>query len=270
MHRLALGVEYDGTNYSGWQHQLGRAKSIQHEIEKALKAITNSDITVHAAGRTDAGVHASCQVIHFDIELERAEYEWISGINANLNRDIRVLWCKSVPISFDARRSALARRYIYLCYNSPTRPSLLNNNVGWYFKKLDEKLMNQAAQKWVGEHDFTSFRGAGCQSKSPKRNIMDIYIKRRGDLIIFDIIANAFLYHMVRNMVGSLVDIGARRVDLDWAEKILDMRDRRKAGPTAAASGLYLQQIIYPEEYSLPIGSRYPWFITWETKDELV
>lgn len=261
MNRIALGLEYDGSRFHGWQRQ-AEVSSVQASVEKALSAIAAHPITITTAGRTDAGVHASAQVVHFDSEASRAEKAWIYGCNALLPPEIRILWAKSVPAHFDARRSATLRRYRYILYNHPIRPSLLKGQVGWYYRKLNREAMEEACQYWLGEQDFSSFRAAGCQAKSPVRYLKEIRISSLAELFVIDVAANAFLHHMVRNMVGSLMMIGSGLKAPIWAKEILEARDRRSAGMTAPASGLYLVSVEYPLEFALPKESSLgPWFL---------
>lgn len=262
MPRLALGIEYAGNNYRGWQRQINHPElpSVQASIEQALSAVANHPVAVVCAGRTDAGVHAGGQVIHCDVDVERTMRAWVLGCNANLPSDIRVLWAKVVPVEFNARRLATARSYKYVLYNSSIRPSLLNEFVSWYYIPVDADKMHLAAQQWLGRHDFSSFRAAGCQSKSPTRELHSITIKRRGDMIFFDIMANAFLYHMVRNMVGTLLEIGSGRREAAWAKEVLLAKDRAKAGVTAPPQGLYLVGVSYPAHLQIPDNKSGLWF----------
>lgn len=264
--RIALGIEYCGKNYSGWQQQLQAVNSVQAEVEKALAQIANHPVSTICAGRTDTGVHASGQVIHCDVTAVRSEREWVFGCNRVLPDDIRVLWAKQVDEEFHARWSARHRYYKYIIYNDTIRPSLLSDFVAWHYYPLEVKLMDQAAQAWVGEHDFTSFRAAGCQSKSPVRSISKIRAERQGQMIILDVAGNAFLYHMVRNMVGVLLEIGAGKKPVSWAYEVLQAKDRRMAGVTAPAEGLYLTRIDYPQHMQIPCSSGNLWFL----KQELI
>lgn len=261
MQRIALGIEYAGTRYSGWQRQQApEVPSIQAELEKALSMVANHSVVTVCAGRTDSGVHASAQVVHIDVKTLRSERAWLCGANANLPRDIRVLWAKKVPSEFDARRSAVQRHYRYVVYNNLIRPSLLRDYVTWQYISLDAELMHLAAQNWLGTHDYSSFRAAGCQSRSPIRDISTISVQRSGDLVIFDILANAFLYHMVRNMVGSLFEIGSGKKPVSWAREVLLAKDRSKASVTAPPNGLYLVGVKYPGWLQIPEVSPSLWF----------
>lgn len=260
MYRLALGIEYDGTHYNGWQRQLGGVPSIQGKLEESLSVVANHPVSTVCAGRTDSGVHATCQIVHCDVSVKRSEREWVFGCNANLPDDIRVLWAKVVPASFDARFSAHQRRYRYFIYNHHIRPGLLEKQVTWHYRPLNVDDMNQAAQCWLGAHDFSSFRAAECQSRTPKREIYSISVKREGKLIVFDIIANAFLHHMIRNMVGVLLAIGHGKRAIAWAKEVLLAKDRKEGGVTAPPNGLYLVDVQYPSDFELPSTTVGPWF----------
>ncbi len=251
MTRIALGIEYDGSTFKGWQTQPGLC-TVQGELDRSLAHVANHPVQTTCAGRTDAGVHAVGQVVHFDTPMLRNPREWIFGTNHYLPRSIRVLWHQEVSEAFDARYSALSRRYRYLIYNHPLRPSLLRQGVGWYYRPLALEPMQVASRYWLGEHDFSSFRAAGCQSRSPVRSVYAIDLCREGDQIIVDITANAFLQHMVRNMVGVLMRIGAGFEPPSWAQAVLHAKDRRAAGLAAPASGLYLLAVHYPQHFGLP------------------
>lgn len=261
--RIALGIEYSGTNYSGWQSQLNDpgVVSVQSVLDKAISIVAAHPVVTTCAGRTDKGVHACGQVVHCDVEKERSAHAWVFGCNANLPNDIRVLWMQNVPDDFNARKSASARHYKYVIYNHKIRPCLLSDYVSWYYTPLDIDKMLLAGKAFIGEHDFSSVRGAGCQSKSPIREIKMLSIERRGDMVIVDIIANAFLYHMVRNIVGVLLEIGSGRRPVAWAANVLMARNRAKAGITAKPEGLYLAEVIYPESLNMPRTHKNLWFI---------
>lgn len=262
-HRIALGLEYDGSQFCGWQRQKA-GLSVQAVLEGALSEVADEPVSTRCAGRTDAGVHACEQVIHFDTMAVRSERAWVYGSNTILSRHergIRILWAKVVSDTFNARRSAIARRYRYIIYNHPIRPSLLRQFVTWEYEKLDVQLMLGASQYWLGEHDFSSFRGSRCQSLSPIRNIHSIKIVRLNDHIIVEIIANAFLHHMVRNMIGVLLKIGRGVEPPQWANMVLQKQDRKAAGVTAPPMGLYLVEVQYPEAFSLPKMPLGPWFL---------
>ncbi|RJG47698.1 tRNA pseudouridine(38-40) synthase TruA [Motilimonas pumila] len=249
--RVALGIEYDGANYYGWQKQL-EVDTVQARLEAALTLVANETIEVQCAGRTDAGVHATGQLVHFDTHATRNERAWTLGINANLPKDIAVTWAKQVDSEFHARFSATARRYRYIIYNAPLRSGILGGGLSHYFEPLDANKMHQAAQYLLGEQDFTSFRAAHCQSNTPFRNIHHVNVKRFGPYIVIDIKANAFLHHMVRNITGSLIEVGKGKQDIDWLKHLLTLKDRGQAAATAKANGLYLVDVDYPSEFNLP------------------
>lgn len=257
--RLAIGLEYDGYAYKGWQKQHD-LPTIQQKLEHALFKLTNHKVATICAGRTDAGVHAAAQVVHCDVMVARPEKAWVFGGNSYLPPDIRILWAKEVANTFDARRSAIARKYCYVIYNNRIRPSLFRHQISWYHNPLEAELMHMAAEYWLGEHDFSSFRAAECQSLSPIRLIKEVKVFRVGELIFFNIIANAFLHHMIRNMVGVLLEIGTKKHEPIWAKQVLMARDRRIAGVTALPFGLYLMGVQYPEEFALPTINEVPWF----------
>lgn len=258
--RIALGLEYDGSEFYGWQRQT-HFNSVQETLENALNQVACHRVHTVCAGRTDTGVHASIQVVHFDTTAIRSERAWIYGTNAALKPSVRILWAQSVPQNFHARRSAMSRRYRYIIYNHRLRPSLLRNYVSWYYRPLDEQKMFEAAQYWVGEHDFSSFRAAACQSHSPIRRVHTINITRLGDRVIIDVTANAFLHHMIRNMAGVLLAIGAGLAKVEWAQNVLEAKDRRQAGLTASPKGLYLVKVQYAEHFGLPQIPVGPWFL---------
>lgn len=259
MQRLAIGLEYDGHAYKGWQKQPSYP-TVQQNLENALFKLTSHPVTTVCAGRTDAGVHAIGQVVHCDVKLSRLEKTWVFGVNRYLPSDIRILWVKEIANTFDARRTALSRRYCYVIYNSRIRPSLFRHQISWYHVQLNSDLMHSAAQYWLGEHDFSSFRDSDCQSVSPFRLVKKVKVYRVGELIFFDIIANAFLHHMVRNMVGVLLEIGTKKHEPEWAREVLIARDRKAAGVTAKPNGLYLIGVQYPEEFALSTINNVPWF----------
>ncbi len=250
--RVVLGIEYDGSKYHGWQSQTHDSQTIQGKLELALSKIADQPLKVICAGRTDSGVHATEQIIHFDMVKYRKEQAWVQGTNSYLPRDIRVRWCRFVTPDFHARFSAITRRYIYLIDNRTVRSAMLHKQFTWEYRPLNAELMNQAAQHLVGEYDFTSFRASHCQALTPFRKIHHLNIKRVDDQIIIDIQANAFLYHMVRNIAGVLLEIGRGDKEPIWAKNILEKHDRTLAGMTASPHGLYLVKIQYPEHYKLP------------------
>ncbi|HVY53926.1 MAG TPA: tRNA pseudouridine(38-40) synthase TruA [Gammaproteobacteria bacterium] len=250
--RIALGIEYDGSHYHGWQAQKSVQKglpTVQGELQFALSKIADEPVQLHCAGRTDAGVHATGQVVHFDTEAKRHPDAWIWGTNSHLPKDIAVRWAKSVDYGFHARFSALSRRYRYIIYNNPIRPALLLSKVTWNYFPLNVEAMQNAAPFFLGEQNFNSFRSSECSSNSPMRNITELTISRRNDFVIIEIEANAFLHHMVRNIAGVLMRIGAGWEKPEWAQEVLLAQDRRKAAETAPPHGLYLINVRYPEPY---------------------
>ncbi len=251
--RIAAAIEYRGTCYSGWQRQKNDTiDSVQAAVETAFSHVANESIEVICAGRTDAGVHARGQVIHFDTQAERSEYAWQAGVNSALSRDIAVRWIKFVDNDFHARFSALSRRYEYIIYNHRTRPAIMADYVTHYYESLDIDAMIAASQFLIGEHDFSSFRGGDCQAKSPIRDIHGIEITQHGSFIKIDIRANAFLHHMVRNIVGTLLHIGSGKEQAIWMEEVLAAKDRKVAAMTAPSNGLYLMEVEYPTQFDLP------------------
>lgn len=253
--RIALGVEYDGYDFYGWQSQ-PQLKTIQGTLEDALSKIANEPIFLHCAGRTDAGVHATGQVIHFDTKAKRHLDAWVFGTNAQLPSTIGIRWARQVDYRFHARFKAVSRRYRYVIFNHPVRPALLGSRVSWHYYPLDIIRMRTAASYLIGEQDFSSFRSSKCNSNSPMRNIIDFNIERRGDYVIFEIEANAFLHHMVRNIAGVLMKIGAGFQEIDWMQKVIHARSRKAAAETAPAGGLYLIAVRYPEPYTFPLSDQ--------------
>lgn len=260
--RIALQVEYDGTVYSGWQKQHSPLlPTLQGEVEKVLSQIADQPITVTCAGRTDAGVHATCQVVHFDCNIDRGTDAWVKGSNSLLPGTIRVLWARTVTEEFHARFSATARRYNYVICQRKIAPAILVQRITHIRASLDVAAMNVAAGYLVGENDFSSFRAAGCQSQSPHRHVMQANVCRRGAFIILDIKANAFLQHMVRNIVGALLEIGRAKQSPDWIQTLLTAKDRTQAATTAAPDGLYLVEVSYPRHFNLPVTYALPSFL---------
>ncbi|WP_394201018.1 tRNA pseudouridine(38-40) synthase TruA [Shewanella waksmanii] len=249
--RVALGIEYDGSGYFGWQRQ-AEVDSVQQQLEQALSFVANEPIAVQCAGRTDAGVHATGQVVHFETNAVRKLSAWTLGVNVNLPDNIAVRWATEVDDDFHARFSATARRYRYMIYNHQLRPGILRSGVSHYPGDIDEKLMHQAAQSLLGEQDFTSFRAIQCQSNTPFRCVHEVNVTRQGMYICVDIKANAFLHHMVRNIVGSLLEVGYGRQPVTWIADLLALKDRTQAAATAKPNGLYLVDVTYPEQYQLP------------------
>ncbi len=249
--RLALGIEYDGTDFSGWQ-RLSHGRSVQGEVEAALSFVADHPVEVTCAGRTDAGVHARCQVVHFDTDAQRSERAWTLGANSRLARDVAVLWTRPVADDFHARFGARARRYRYTILNRPVRAALAARFVTWERMPLDVDAMRDAAQALIGENDFSAFRTAQCQANSPMRDVREIAIARHGDEVAIEIEANAFLHHMVRNIVGSLLPVGRGERPAEWLGELLRGRDRSVAGPTAPSSGLAFLAPRYPAQWNLP------------------
>ena len=254
--RVVLGIEYDGTAYAGWQWQTGRT-TVQGELEKALSKIANQAITVNCAGRTDAGVHAFEQVVHFDSPVERDLQAWLMGGNSYLPDDIRIIWVQPAVADFHARYSAIARCYRYVILNRPMKSALLKTQATWCYQPLDAEKMHQAAQLLLGEHDFSSFRAQGCQSVSPNRIMHFIEVYRQDQLVMIDICANAFLHHMVRNITGVLMEIGMGKQPISWISELLAIKDRAQAAATAPPYGLHLLAVFYPEQYGI---SKHPLF----------
>ncbi|MEQ1835801.1 MAG: tRNA pseudouridine(38-40) synthase TruA [Candidatus Nitrotoga sp.] len=249
--RIALGVEYDGSQYFGWQSQAG-GHTVQDALQAALSGIANELITIVAAGRTDTGVHAQEQVVHFNTNVARPLTAWVRGVNALLPNSIAVLWAHTVSEEFHARFSAQARSYRYLLINRSVRNAMQHGKAGWFHTPLNVEKMCEAAQYLLGEHDFSALRAAECQAKSPIKNLAQLDIQKQGDTIIFDLSANAFLHHMVRNIVGCLVYIGKGKHPPQWMREVLEGRERSLAAPTFAPDGLYLRRITYDAKWELP------------------
>ncbi len=242
--KIALGIEYDGTAYHGWQYQQNLS-TIQGAVDAAVSKVANEQIVTVCAGRTDAGVHAFGQVVHFDTNANRYNHAWILGCNSNLPADIRVIWARQVDENFHARYSAISRHYRYVIYNNAIAPALLRNRAMWCKYQLDEKLMAEAGSYLIGGHDFSSFRGSGCQSKSAMRKVTFLEVTRGAGMVNIDIKANAFLLHMVRNIVGSLIKVGTGERPPIWVREVLLARDRKLASITAPSCGLYLVGVDY-------------------------
>lgn len=253
MRRIALGIEYNGHGYFGWQSQKD-VVSIQSTLQEALSKVANESILLFCAGRTDANVHATGQVVHFDTNAKRHIDAWIFGTNSFLPPSIVVRWARQVDYHFHARFTAIARRYRYVMFNNPIRPAILNTRAAWHYYPLDVSRMQEAGKNLIGEHDFSSFRASQCNSKSPMRRVIEFNVSRKGDYVVFDIEANAFLHHMVRNIVGSLTKIGAGFKEPEWLQEVLAAKSRRVAAETAPAEGLYLTQVRYPEPYIFPLS----------------
>ncbi len=249
--RIALGVEYDGTDFHGWQRQRN-CRTVQGCVEEALARVADHGLATVCAGRTDTGVHAIEQVIHFDTTAVRDENAWIRGGNANLPADIRIQWSRAVDESFHARYSARRRHYRYVILNRPSSSAMLRNRTCWVHAELDEVRMREATGYLLGEHDFTSFRAAACQAKHPVRTIYTLDVRRRGDFVYIDVEANAFLHHMVRCIAGVLLATGRREASPAWVKQVLEARDRAAGGITAPAEGLYLVAVRYPGHFAIP------------------
>lgn len=251
--RIALGIEYDGASFFGWQLQPGK-RTIQACLEDALSRVADEGVSVQCAGRTDTGVHATGQVAHFDTQAERDERSWILGANSHLPPDISVRWARAVRADFDARYSALRRTYCYLILNRMTRPALLCHRVYWECRPLDAAAMHEAGSALLGEHDFSAFRGAGCQAKTAVRTIERLEVSRDADLLRLEVTANAFLLHMVRNIAGTLLAVGLGQQPIDWVRAVLHGRDRARGGITASGGGLYLLAVEYPPQFGIPVS----------------
>jgi tRNA pseudouridine38-40 synthase len=249
--RLALGISYNGQAYEGWQSQPS-GRTVQDRLEHALGEFAAQPVSTVCAGRTDAGVHGLMQVVHFDTPLEREEFSWVRGTNRFLPPDIAVQWARPVPDAFHSRACATARRYAYLVLESPVRPSMDAGRVGWVFRPLDEAAMNAGAAMLLGEHDFTSFRASACQAKSPVKTMRRIEIRRRGAYWRFDFEADAFLHHMIRNIMGCLLAVGQGHQPPRWMADVLAARDRDAAAPTFSPDGLYFLGPVYGPEWNLP------------------
>ena len=244
--RIAIGIEYDGTAYNGWQRQQSGV-GVQERLEAALSTVADEDIEVTCAGRTDSGVHASGQVGHYDTTSERSERGWLLGANSNLPDDINLRWVQRVDDDFHARYSALSRTYRYLILNRLVRSALYRHRAWWLHQPLDHARMHEAAQALTGEHDFSAFRAAGCQASSPNRELQSIAVTRDGDWVTLEVTANAFLQHMVRNITGTLAEIGTGERQLGWAAEVLESRDRKAGGVAAPPHGLTLVRVSYPD-----------------------
>ncbi len=251
--RLAAGVEYDGSGFFGWQRQR-QTPTVQASLEAALAKVANHALTVHCAGRTDTGVHAFCQVIHFDTSAVRSERSWILGTNSQLVPGVSVIWVKQVADDFHARFSARRRSYRYRILNRWIRPAIERGRVAWVRYPLDAERMHAAAQALLGEHDFSSFRAVGCQARSPVRTVYAAGVRRSGQEVVLEIEANAFVYHMVRNIAGALIAVGRGLQPVSWLKELLDKRDRTAAGVTAPAEGLYFVAPSYPDCPELPVN----------------
>lgn len=251
LNRVAAMVQYDGSEFCGWQRQI-HSPGVQQAVETALSSVANEALTVVCAGRTDTGVHATNQVIHFDTCAQRTARNWIRGANANLPDAIRLHWAQTVPDQFHARFSAVARTYRYLIINTPQAPAIMRNYLSWERVPLDVEAMSSGARAFLGEQDFSSVRGANCQAPSPRREVKDIRFFRNGQVITMEITANAFLLHMVRNIAGVLMAVGRGEREPAWVAELLSRRDRRCGEITAPPGGLYLVSVVYPEHFGVP------------------
>lgn len=254
--RIAIAIEYDGSAFSGWQHQRDQ-RTVQAVVEQALSRVADQPVTVTATGRTDAGVHALELVAHFDTTVERGGDAWMMGGNSYLPDDVRIIWSRRVSDTFHARSSALARYYRYSILNRNVRSALLRQQITTCYTPLNVAAMQQAADYLVGEHDFSSFRAQGCQSKSPNRRMDRVRVTREGEQVHIDLVANAFLHHMVRNIAGALIAVGSGKQPPEWLHRLLLARDRKQGGVTAAPYGLYLMAVYYPQKFGI---ARHPIF----------
>ncbi len=258
--RIALMVEYDGSQFHGWQAQTG-LRTVQQVLQAALSQVACHEVTVVCAGRTDTGVHATQQIVHFDCTQERHIRSWVHGTNSFLPKDVCVKWAREMPDNFHARYSALSRTYRYVIFNVSIRPALFRGNMTWQYRQLDHRLMQDATQYLLGEQDFTSFRSIECQSKTPMRNVHHLRVLRKDDLVLVDIKANAFLHHMVRNIVGTLMAVGSGKRPVSWVEEVLHAKDRKLGAETAPPYGLYMVGVSYPAEYNMPMETSNPIFL---------
>ncbi|NND45879.1 MAG: tRNA pseudouridine(38-40) synthase TruA [Xanthomonadales bacterium] len=249
--RYAIGIEYDGSGFCGWQAQRDDP-SVQESVEQAVSRVADTAVRLVCAGRTDTGVHALAQVAHFDSPAQRENRQWVLGVNRHLPASVCLLWARPVADDFHARFSAVERSYRYVILNRAVRPALRAGQVAWCHQALDTEAMDRAAQPLRGEHDFSAFRSAGCQATHAVREITRIGVSRDGENVFLDVSANGFLYHMVRNIAGSLLDVGRGERSVDWIAELLAGRDRTRAGATADAAGLYFAGVRYPERFGLP------------------
>ena len=254
-HKIAFGIEYDGSRYSGWQRQQHTSETVQEYLEKAISSVADESITLYCAGRTDSGVHALGQVAHVETGAIRSKKSWIRGVNTKLPDDIAVQWAQQVPDDFHARYKASRRAYRYIIDNTQSYRSVINRfRTSWIHKPLDENKMAEAAKYLLGKHDFSSFRALACQAKSPIKTVNRLDIYRRQQLVIIEVEADAFLHHMVRNIAGVLIAIGVGEQDILWCKDILQARNRTRGGVTARAEGLFLTAVRYPDRYNIPVN----------------
>jgi len=258
--RIVAAIEYSGRNFCGWQRQ-SHSPSVQAAVEKALSFVANEPVTIVCAGRTDTGVHATNQIIHFDTFARRNPHNWLRGANTRLPEAVRLHWVAVADGQFHARFSALSRTYRYIICNEPVPPAIFRGLMTWCKEPLDERLMHSAAQGLLGENDFSSFRAAGCQSKSPFRFVEKVSVYRQGTLVVIEITANAFLHHMVRNIAGTLLAVGRREKPETWPQELLSLRDRTRGEITAAPDGLFLVSVAYPPQFNMPVFELGPHFI---------
>jgi len=254
--KFAACVEYDGTQFSGWQTQKHDVRTVQEEVEAALTKVADEPISIITAGRTDTGVHATHQVIHFESTASRTLFAWCRGANRFMSHDVRLLWVSSVDDEFHARFSALTRSYRFIIHNSPIQSALFRSHTTHEFRPLDTDKMRDAGHALLGEHDFSSFRAAGCQAHSPIRTLHHFALGADKEWVWFDVRANAFLQHMVRNIAGSLIEVGCGKRNVHWIKELLAVKDRTQAGVTAPPHGLYLTGVTYPAEFVLPSSER--------------
>ena len=258
--RIALIVSYSGENYHGWQSQREPIRTVQDELTAAVNFVANSPVKLICAGRTDSGVHATKQVVHFDTESIRSQSAWVRGVNTYLSKGISVEEAITVSGDFDARKSALSRRYIYLISNKKHPSPLMSQYFAHESRLLNCDAMHEAGQDLLGEHDFTSFRASNCQSLSPMRNLMQLSVSRIKDIVLIDVTANAFLQHMVRNIAGALIEVGLNRKSRSWLKELLHKKNRNLAARTASPNGLFLVDVTYPESMGIPVGPNSPHF----------
>lgn len=267
--RWAVGVEYQGSQYHGFQLQSSTPHTLQQVLESAIGSVADHPVRLHCAGRTDAGVHATAQVVHFDTASERPEHGWLMGCNTRLPKDVSLQWLKPMPVEFHARFMARRRRYRYVIHNHPVPSALLRGLATWERLPLAVEPMHQAAQCLVGRHDFSAFRAAECQAHSPVRSVTHCQVARMGQLVVLDIGADAFLHHMVRNIVGVLLAIGRGEASVGWAQQVLASRDRQQAGVTARPEGLYLVEVGYDPIFQIPAPAPGPAFLpihSWQVR----
>lgn len=259
--RIALGIEYDGSRFNGWQMQAHDTRTVQSVLQHALSVVADHEVQLTCAGRTDTGVHATGQVVNFDCHHARELKAWVMGANAHLPNDVCVHWAREVDSGFSARFSAVMRAYRYIILNRRSRPALQHGRVSWIYDTLDEQGMHTAAQALLGERDFSSFRSSACQASHARRFVESIKVTRDAEYIYIDIRANAFLHHMVRNIVGSLLVVGRGEQPIAWLAELLELKDRTLAGPTAPPDGLYLVNVEYPASFDLPQSGYLPRFL---------